>query len=155
MSMTRRQGVYLSTKIYDDVNCVFRRWNAENLYDRQLKSHNLKFKILFECHYLDQGYVLLDDSHDCLKEFDKMLNRQFKNKTIVALDDPEMSIFQALDHKGVIALVTFPNISPEKIAEDVFNWFKIWIINSKLIDRVDVRSVELTINNKHTAMYVE
>ncbi len=155
MTIIRRDGVYLSTKIFENVNCVFRRWNAEEPSDRQLLPYNFKIKILFECHHLDQGYVLLDDNHDCLREFEKMLNRYFRNKTVVALDDPEMSIFQALDHKNVINLSTLPTVSPEKIAEEIFNWFKVWLTNSQLIVRIDVRSVELTVNGTHTAMYVE
>ena len=155
MAIVRREGVYLSTKVYDDINCIFRIWNAEDPKDRVLKSYNLKVKVLFECHYLDQGYVLLDDNHDCLKEFNKMLNTFFRNKTVVALDDPEMSIFQALDHKGIVFLSTLPIVSPEKIAEEIFNWFKVWLSNSRLIERVDIRSSEVTLNNQHTAMYVE
>lgn len=155
MTIVRRDGVYLSTKVYDNINCVFRLWNAEDPKDRVLKSYKLKVKILFECHHLDQGYVLLDDNHDCLKEFNKMLNSYFRNKTVVALDDPEMSIFQALDQKGVIFLSTLPFVSPEKISEEIFNWFKVWLANSRLIERVDVRSVEITVNDQHTAMYVE
>jgi hypothetical protein len=155
MAIVRREGVYLSTKVYENINCIFRIWNAEDPKDRVLKSYNLKVKIMFECHYLDQGHVLLDDNHDCLKEFSKMLNNFFKNKTVVALDDPEMSIFQALDHKGVIVLSTLPFVSTEKIAEEIFSWFKVWLTNSRLIDRVDVRSVDLTVNNMHTVTYVE
>lgn len=155
MAIVRRDGVYLSTKIFDDIRCVFRLWNADDPKDRVLKSYNFKIKILFECHNLDQSYILLDDNNDCLKEFDKMLTRHFRNKSIVALDDPEMSIFQALDQKNVISLSTLPNVSPEKIAEEFFSWFKVWLTNSRLIDRVDVRSVELTVNNQHTATYVE
>lgn len=155
MTIVRRDGVYLSTKVFDSVNCVFRLWNAVDPKDRVLKSYNLKIKILFECHHLDQGYVLLDDNHDCLKEFNKMLNSYFRNKTVVALDDPEISIFQALDHKNVIHMSTLPIVSPEKIAEEIFNWFKVWLSNSRLIERVDIRSVEVTTNNQHAATYVE
>ena len=66
-----------------------------------------------------------------------------------------MSIFQALDHKGIVFLSTLPIVSPEKIAEEIFNWFKVWLSNSRLIERVDIRSSEVTLNNQHTAMYVE
>ncbi len=155
MNVARRDGVFLATKVYDNISCVFRIWNADQPADRILKSHTFRIKILFESHYLDQGNQLLDDNHDCLKEFNKMINRHFKNKTIVALNDPEMSIFQALDQKGVILLSTLPEVSAEKIAQELFNWFKVWLINSRLIERVDIRSVELTINGLHAAMYVE
>ena len=155
MTTMRRQGVYISTKVFENINCVFRTWDAEHPKDRMLKAHHLKLRVVFECHYLDQGFIILNDDHDCLKEFVKMLDRHFNNKTVVALDDPEMSIFQALDHKGVIFLSTLPNVSPEKIAEEVFNWFKVWLINSGLIERVDVRSVEVTDNGQHAASYVE
>ena len=155
MTIVRRAGAYLSTKIYDDINCIFRLWNAEDPKDRVLKSYNLKIKVLFESHYLDHSYAVLDDNHDCLREFNKMLNSFFRNKTVVALDDPEMSIYQALDHKGMIFLSTLPVVSPEKIAEEIFNWFKVWLSNSKLIERVDIRSVDITVNNQHTCTYVE
>lgn len=155
MTIARREGVYLSTKVFDNIHTIFRTWNAEHPKDRVLKSHQLKIRVLFECHYLDQGQILLDDNHDCLKEFVKMLNTHFNNKVIVALDDPEMSIYQALDHKNMIFLSTLPNVSPEKIAEEIFNWFKVWLINSRLIERVDIRSVEVTDNGQHAATYVE
>jgi len=155
LTVTRRDGVFLTTKVYEDVSCVFRTWDAEHPKDRVLKSYTFRIKILFESHYLDHGNQLLTNDHDCLKEFNKMLNQHFRNKTVVALNDPEMSIFQALDQKGIIFLSTLPEVSSEKIAQELFNWFKVWLINSRLIERVDIRSVELTINNLHTVMYVE
>lgn len=141
--------------MYDDVYTVFRIWNAENPKDRVLKSYNLKIKVLFESHYLDATNTMIPDDHDCFIEFNKMLNQNFRNKVVVDLIDPDMSIMQALDQKGVISISLLPDVSAERIAQEIFNWFKVWLINSKMIDRIDVRSVELTINNSNAVMYVE
>lgn len=154
MTAARGDGVFLATKVYENISCIFRIWDADHPKDRVLKSYTFRIKILFESHYLGQGNQLLDDDHDCLKEFNKMLNQYFRNKTVVALNDPEMPIFQALDQKGVIFLSTLPEVSSEKIAQEIFNWFKVWLINSKLIERVDIRSAELTVNGLHNVIYV-
>lgn len=155
MSVVRRDGVHLSTKVFDNVYTTFRIWNAENPKDAVLKAYNFKIKVLFESHFLDQSNQLLPDDHDCFNEFNKMLDQYFRNKTIVDHIDPEISIMQALDQKGIISISTLPDVSPERIAQEIFNWFKVWLTNSTLINRVDVRSVELVTNDRHSVMYVE
>ena len=155
MSVIRRDGVHLTTKLFDNIYTVFRIWNSENPKDTVLNAYNFKIKVLFESHFLDKSNQMLPDDHDCFIEFNKMLDQRFRNKTLVDLIDPEMSIMQALDQKGVISISTLPDVSSERIAQEFFNWFKVWLTNSTLISRVDVRSVELVTNGQHSVMYVE
>lgn len=155
MAIIRRQGVYITTKTYDKIDCIYRRWASEHSYDCMLKAHSLTFKVVLECHHLDPGLNVLNSDSDCLYEFEKMIKQRFMNKTIVALDDPEMPIMQALDAKGLISISLLPSVGAERISEEMFNWFKVWLMNSKLMDRVDVRSVEVTEDWRSSAVYAE
>lgn len=155
MTIIRRQGVYLSTKIFDRITCVYRRWRSDISEDKVLRAHTLTFKVLLECHNLDNGENVLYNKDDCLYEFEKMLLSRFVNKTIVALDDPELDTFKTLDTAGAISISLLPSVGAERFSEEMFNWFKIWLMNSMLMDRVDVRSVEVVEDWNSSAVYAE
>jgi hypothetical protein len=84
-----------------------------------------------------------------------MLERTWKERTIVSLDDPELPIFKAMDAKGLIKLSLLPDIGAEMFAQEIFNWFKVWLNNSGLIKQVDVRAVEVVEDNFNSSLYTE
>lgn len=120
-----------------------------------LRAHNLTVKVIFESHTLSDDRRVIHTDSDCIKEFSKMLENTWREKTIVSLDDPEIAIFKALDTKGLIKLSLLPDVGAELFATEMFNWFKVWLVNSELIKQVDVRAVEVVENPFSSSLYSE
>ena len=155
MPVMRRQGVFVTTKTFEKIYCSYRRWRSPLSYDRALRSHNLTVKVIFESHSLGDDRRVIHTDSDCINEFRYMLERTWKERTIVSLDDPELPIFKAMDAKGLIKLSLLPDIGAEMFAQEIFNWFKVWLNNSGLIKQVDVRAVEVVEDNFNSSLYTE
>lgn len=155
MTLIRRAGIYVTTKTFEKIYCSYRRWKSPYQYDRMLRAHNLTVKVIFESHTLSDDRRVIHTDSDCIKEFSKMLENTWREKTIVSLDDPEIAIFKALDTKGLIKLSLLPDVGAELFATEMFNWFKVWLVNSELIKQVDVRAVEVVENPFSSSLYSE
>lgn len=149
----RREGVYVTAKTFDGYRCSYRLWRSTNYGDKILRSHNLTIKAIFESHKAD--VELLYDGSEFMKEFKKVLDNTMMDTVIVAQNDPELAIFKAMEVKGLIKLITPPEVSAALFAVEWFNWAKIWLINSNAIELVDIRAVEVTENDTSNYLYTE
>lgn len=134
---------------------MFRRCNATNGHDKVLKAYNLSAKIVLEAHHLDDSDRVLSYPDDCLIEFERMLDTYYTGKVIVTHNDPELPIFWALEVKGLIILSVLPNVGAEHFAAEMFNWMKVWLVNSGLINRVDVKAIEVVESQYSSSLYTE
>lgn len=156
--MIRREGRFLNTRVYDDIFCSYRRWKSPHRYDQTLRSHHLTVKVVFECYHLgdDSRVVPGGATHnDCLLEFSKLLSKKWDGKTIVSLDDPELAIFKAMEMKGLIDLSLLPHVGAEMFSAEMYNWFKVWLTNSRMIEKFDVKGVEVMEHRTTTSMYTD
>lgn len=149
----RRQGVHVIAKTFEGYHCSYRAWWSSNHQDKILRPYSLTVKAIFESAKADDE--LLYDNSDLIKEFRKHLESVIRDTVIVAYGDPELLIFKALETKGLINLVTTTNVSASQFAMELFNWVKVWLINSNTIERLDVRAIEVTENDKSSYLYSE
>jgi len=149
-------AIYISTKTYtptEQFSCCFRQWRAGNSRSNLLHGYALSFKLVFECHHLDDNSWAIDlSSLDNIKTW---LKTQFDHTTIIAEDDPELDAFKELNDKGVCDLRVLPGTSCEKFAEHVFRYARQWMEDQGLLTRVTIRSVECSEHEGNTAMYIE
>lgn len=112
--------MHLSTKKYgheEGLSCAFRQWRAES-HCNQLHGYALSFEFTFACEELDHRKWCADFGD--FKELRRLLHEYFDHTTVVARDDPAMSLLKTLDMEGVITLVVLPNVGCESFAE--FAW---------------------------------
>jgi len=147
-------ALYISTKTYthaEGLSCCYRQWRAGA--DSKLHGAMLSFKLVFECHHVDDHGWTMDFS--LLDPITAYIKSQFGRTTIVAEDDPMLSTFQTLAETGACDLRIMPMTSCEKFAESVFAFAKQWMTDQGLLTRVTIRSVECSEHDGNTAMYIE
>jgi 6-pyruvoyltetrahydropterin/6-carboxytetrahydropterin synthase len=147
-------ALYISTKTYthaEGLSCCYRQWRAGT--DSRLHGAMLSFKLVFECHHVDDHGWTID--FGLLDQIRSYIKRQFERTTIVSEDDPCLSTFQELSTAGACDLRLMSAVSCEKFAELVFGYAKQWMTDEGLLTRVTIRSVECSEHDGNTAMYIE
>lgn len=85
-----------------------------------------------------------------------MIATNFTHKTVIEDSDPDVDIFKQLHDRGLLDIVIVPNqVGAESFAHGIFNWIKAYLIDSNMITRVDVRTVDVVESRNNTAVYVE
>lgn len=151
-------AIFQSTKVYDGFSCVFRQWKAEGTHCSYLHGYAVSFKIIFEGE-LDEKNWVFDfggmkraegkiDGKNPKQWFDYM----FDHTTIIAQDDPYLSLFNQMDTQGTIQLRILPSVGAEKFAEYVYKKVNTFI-QEETQGRVRVVSVEARENEKNSAIY--
>lgn len=148
-------GIYISTKTYsfaEGLSCCYRQWQANN-YKSQLHGHALSFKLVFECHHLDDNGQIMDFT--LLDPMDAWIKTQFDHTVAIAEDDPALANFQALNEQGLCDLRILPGTGCARFAEHVFKHVKQWMTDQGLLTRVTIRSTECSEHEGNTFMYIE
>jgi len=148
-------ALYISTKTYsfaDGLSCCYRQWQATS-YKSQLHGHALGFKLVFECHHLDDNSQIMDLT--LLDPMDAWIKTQFDHTVAIAEDDPALATFQAMNDQGLCDLRVLQGTGCAKFAEHVFKHVKQWMTDQGLLTRVTIRSVECSEHEGNTFMYIE
>ncbi|MCX7123416.1 MAG: 6-carboxytetrahydropterin synthase [Gammaproteobacteria bacterium] len=121
------------------LSCCFRQWRAQS-HCRFLHGYALGIRIVFEAETLDSRNWVYDFGN--LKWLKEWLVDTFDHKTIVAIDDPALSVFEDLAKQELIQLCIIPAVGCEAFAE--------WIlaqnadkIQEETQGRVKIYSVEV------------
>jgi len=120
--------VYRSTKTYNHsigLACCFRQWRATDSHCQYLHGYALKVKLMFASPTLDNRNWVVNFGG--LKPVKAWLESQFDHKTVVAEDDPQMSVFLQMEAEGLIQLVVVKATGCEKFAEMIFDWVSDWL----------------------------
>lgn len=123
-----------------------------------LHGYSVSFKIIF-AGALDEKNWVFDfggmkrakstiDGMNPKQWFDYM----FDHTTLIAQDDPYLTLFQQMDAQGTIQLRVLPNVGAEKFAEYVYNKINDFV-KIETEGRVRVASVEARENEKNSAIY--
>lgn len=94
--------------------CCFRQWRAEHSHCRLLHGYALSFSFVFFAEYLDKHGWIMDFGG--LKSVKAWLQENFDHKILLAADDPERALFQAMADNGLCTLTIFPHIGCEAFA---------------------------------------
>lgn len=101
----------------EGLSCAFRQWRAKDTHCRFIHGYPLAFELVFESETLDERNWVI--SFGELKELKQWLKDSFDHKTCVALDDPDMDMFEDLHADRIIQLNVVPDVGCEKFAEMV------------------------------------
>lgn len=149
---------FQSTKVYDGFSCVFRQWRAEGTHCKFLHGYSVSFKIIFEGDLDERNWVWDFGGMKRAQSFIDGLNPKhwfdymFDHTTIIAYDDPYLSLFEQMDAQGTIQLRVLPAVGAEKFAEFVYNKVNDFV-QRETYSRVKVVSVEAREHEKNSAIY--
>jgi len=131
---------YVSTKIIPMGSTAFRQWRADS-HCKLIHGYRLQCKLWFTADELDDKNWVFDFG-GC-KEIKKILEHQFDHTTVVAADDPELSMFNLMSTKGMIDLRIAKNgVGIERTAEWVFDTVSNYV-NDTTDSRVRLIKVEV------------
>jgi 6-pyruvoyltetrahydropterin/6-carboxytetrahydropterin synthase len=146
--------MYRITKRYgheEGLSCAFRQWRAGETHCRFIHGYPLAFEFSFEGETLDDRNWLI--SFGELKELKQELKDSFDHKTCIALDDPALATFIALDEAGLIQLNVVEDVGCEKFAELAYKK-AIKILGNKIRKGVRLVSVQVSEHGGNSATYM-
>lgn len=118
---------YVSTKTYDHsvgLSCAFRQWRAES-HCRFIHGYAIKVHFEFSTQELDHRNWAVD--FGSLKPIKGWLEDMFDHKTLVAEDDPQISIFREMEIAGLIQLRVVPSAGCEAMARMIYEYTSQWL----------------------------
>ena len=150
--------MYQSTKLFDGFSCCFRQWKAETTHCKFLHGYGVSFRVTFEggLDHRNRGWefggmkrakTLIDGMQP--KEW---MDTMFDHTVIVAIDDPKLETFQAMEVMGLIQLRTVEATGAEKFAEFIYNKLSEFVYEETQ-GRVRIAQVEFMEHGKNTAIY--
>ena len=152
--------IFQSTKLFDGYSACFRQWKAEGTHCRFLHGYAVSFRVWFEGELDERNWVWDFGGMKRAKgNIDGMSPKAFfdhllDHTTIVAQDDPYLSLFEQMDKDGIIQLRVLPSVGCERFAEYLFT-----VINTFLEGETDGRvratKVEVYEHERNSASYGE
>lgn len=144
MSKHEIKKVYKSTKTYTHsvgLSAAFRQWKATHSHCSFLHGYALQVELVFRATELDEKNWVVDFGG--LKQIKKWLVEQFDHKTLVAKDDPQISIFKELHIAKIIDLNVVDAVGCERFSEMIFDYVQDFILENYGDIRVVLESVEV------------
>ncbi|KDM90808.1 6-carboxytetrahydropterin synthase [Photobacterium galatheae] len=138
------------TKMFDDLPCSHRAW-AQQGKCSFLHGYERVFTIEFGCNELekDTGFVI---DFGAMKTIRALLQDQFDHTTVIAENDPELELFQALSEKQIIDLRVMHHPGMEGAAEWVFHNVDA-LVKRQTNHRVHVLKVEARESRKNAVTF--
>jgi 6-pyruvoyltetrahydropterin/6-carboxytetrahydropterin synthase len=142
---------YTSTKIIELGSCAFRQWRAVDTHCKYVHGYQLKAKFWFEGELDDRNWVV---NFGGLKELKSTLQKTFDHTLCIAMDDPEIALFQKLHEVGACDLRIMADVGIEKTAEYCFKRAAEYI-DATTNGRCKVTKVEVWEHEANSAIFTE
>ena len=150
--------MFKSTKLFDGFSCCFRQWKAETTHCRFLHGYGISFRVTFEGQLDHRNWVWdFGGMKRAKTKIDGMspkewMDYMFDHTVLVAIDDPDLKIFQTMHDNSIIQLRVIEATGAEKFAEFIFKKLNTFV-RTETKERVHVKRVEFMEHNKNTAIY--
>ena len=146
---------YRSTKQWGHnigLSCCFRQWHATHSHCKFLHGYAIAVKLTFESDTLDDRNWVVDfGSLGGIKEY---LQNIFDHKTVVAQDDPKLTVFEFMERERLIQLIIVDHVGCEAFAELIAKYVQRHISSSNnLFGRVKLISVEVKEHDGNSALF--
>jgi 6-pyruvoyltetrahydropterin/6-carboxytetrahydropterin synthase len=151
---------YNSTKLFDGYSACFRQWRAEDTHCKFLHGYAVSFRVWFEGDLDHRNWVW--DFGGMKRSKNKIGDLSPKDyfawlldhTTIVAVDDPHLTLFKQMDVEGIIQLRVLSATGCEKFAEHLYNVINIFLLH-ETEGRVKAVKVEVYEHERNSASYEE
>ena len=150
--------MHKSTKLFDGFSCCFRQWKAETTHCKYLHGYGLSFRVTFDGRLDHRNWVWdFGGMKRAKTKIDNMspkewMDHMFDHTVLIAIDDPDLKIFQTMYDNDIIQLRVVEATGVEKFAEFIFKKLNTFV-RTETNDRVHVKRVEFMEHNKNTAIY--
>ena len=149
---------YNSTKLFDGYSTCFRQWRAEGTHCRFLHGYAVSFRVWFEGELDHRNWVF--DFGGMKRATTKIQGMNPKDyfawlldhTTIIAEDDPYLTLFKQMNAEGIIQLRILPATGCEKFAEHLYNVINIFLLH-ETEGRVKAIKVEVYEHERNSASY--
>jgi 6-pyruvoyltetrahydropterin/6-carboxytetrahydropterin synthase len=152
--------IFQSTKLFDGYSACFRQWKAEGTHCKFLHGYAVSFRVWFEGELDERNWVWdfggmkrANGNIDGMSPkafFDHLLD----HTTIVAQDDPYLSLFESMDKDGIIQLRVLPSVGCERFAEYLYGKINTFL-SEETNRRVRATKVEVYEHERNSASYGE
>jgi 6-pyruvoyltetrahydropterin/6-carboxytetrahydropterin synthase len=152
--------IFQSTKLFDGYSACFRQWKAEGTHCKFLHGYAVSFRVWFEGELDERNWVWdfggmkrANGNIDGMSPkafFDHLLD----HTTIVAQDDPYLSLFESMDKDGIIQLRVLPSVGCERFAEYLYGKINTFL-SEETNGRVRATKVEVYEHERNSASYGE
>jgi 6-pyruvoyltetrahydropterin/6-carboxytetrahydropterin synthase len=151
-------GKFKSTKIFDGFSTVFRQWKANETHCSFLHGYGISFKITFEGELDEKNWVWDFGGMKRAKNTIGGMNpkawmdHMFDHTTIIAEDDPHLTLFKQMHVEGLIQLRVIPATGAEQFAKYIYDKVNAFVLE-ETNNRVSVAQVKFSEHNKNSAIY--
>ena len=149
---------YISTKLFDGYSTCFRQWKADGTHCRFLHGYAVSFRVWFEGELDERNWVWdFGGMKRAKTQIEGMSPKDYftyllDHTTIIAEDDPHLTLFKQMHAEGIIQLRILPATGCERFAEYLYH-----TINNFLAvetnGRVKATKIEVYEHERNSACY--
>jgi 6-pyruvoyltetrahydropterin/6-carboxytetrahydropterin synthase len=151
---------FQSTKLFDGYSTCFRQWRAEGTHCRFLHGYAVSFRVWFEGELDERNWVWdFGGMKRAKNQIDGMSPKDYfsfllDHTTIVAEDDPHLTLFKQMHVEGIIQLRVVPATGCERFAEFLYDTINTFL-KKETDGRVRAVKVEVYEHERNAASYEE
>jgi 6-pyruvoyltetrahydropterin/6-carboxytetrahydropterin synthase len=149
---------FQSTKLFDGYSTCFRQWRAEDTHCKFLHGYAVSFRVWFEGELDYRNWVW---DFGGMKRSKNTINGMspkdyfaylLDHTTIIAEDDPHLTLFKQMHVEGIIQLRVLPVTGCERFAEFLYDTINIFLAK-ETAGRVKAVKVEVYEHERNSASY--
>jgi 6-pyruvoyltetrahydropterin/6-carboxytetrahydropterin synthase len=149
---------FQSTKLFDGYSTCFRQWRAEDTHCKFLHGYAVSFRVWFEGELDYRNWVW---DFGGMKRSKNTINGMspkdyfaylLDHTTIIAEDDPHLTLFKQMHVEGIIQLRVLPATGCERFAEFLYDTINIFLAK-ETEGRVKAVKVEVYEHERNSASY--
>ena len=153
-------GRYTSTKLFDGFSTVFRQWKADGTHCRFLHGYAVSFRVWFEGELDERNWVWdFGGMKRAKTQIEGMSPKDYftyllDHTTIIAEDDPHLTLFKQMHAEGIIQLRILPATGCERFAEYLYHTINDFLA-VETNGRVKATKIEVYEHERNSASYGE
>ena len=151
-------GRYTSTKLFDGFSTCFRQWKADGTHCRFLHGYAVSFRVWFEGELDERNWVWdFGGMKRAKTQIEGMSPKDYftyllDHTTIIAEDDPHLTLFKQMHAEGIIQLRILPATGCERFAEYLYHTINDFLA-VETNGRVKATKIEVYEHERNSACY--
>lgn len=153
-------ATFTSTKLFDGYSTCFRQWRAAGTHCRFLHGYAVSFRVWFEGELDERNWVFdFGGMKRAKTQIEGMSPKDYftyllDHTTIIAEDDPHLTLFKQMNVEGIIRLRILPATGCERFAEFLYHTINDFLA-VETNGRVKAIKVEVYEHERNSASYEE
>ena len=153
-------ATFKSTKLFDGYSTCFRQWRAAGTHCRFLHGYAVSFRVWFEGDLDHRNWVWdFGGMKRAKTQIEGMSPKDYftyllDHTTIIAEDDPHLTLFKQMNVEGIIRLRILPATGCERFAEFLYHTINDFLA-VETNGRVKAIKVEVYEHERNSASYEE